>query len=239
MESSSTAGLREHLKSPVGLFFSLILIIPVYALYQLGILIQLAAEDSHSFSFNGADLFTSRILRLFGGSLLAYALFVLLLTFVFIIILRRLRTPERLHPLLLLWVLAESLLYALLLGSTIHLILGLNTPNTLWMKIFHAFGAGFNEELIFRLGILGGIVLIASWFRIAEAPAVVVAVVVSSLLFSAFHYIGPFAHPLTLDSFMFRFLAGVYLAMIYWWRGLAVAVYSHVLYDLYFFVIVS
>jgi hypothetical protein len=34
------------------------------------------------------------------------------------------------------------------------------------------------------------------------------AAVLAALLFSAFHYIGPYAYPLELGSFTFRFLAG-------------------------------
>ena len=49
----------------------------------------------------------------------------------------------------------------------------------------------------------------------------------SSLAFSAFHYLGPFGDTFTFNSFTFRFLAGVLLGAIYLSRGLAVSVYTH------------
>jgi len=72
-----------------------------------------------------------------------------------------------------------------------------------------------------------------------QRPLLIIAFVVSAWTFSAFHYIGPHADAFLFDSFMFRFLAGLLLAAIYWWRGLATAVYTHTIYDLYFFLIIG
>jgi hypothetical protein len=58
-----------------------------------------------------------------------------------------------------------------------------------------------------------------------------VSVLIGSLVFSAFHHIGHHGDPWVWDVFTFRFLAGGILAAIFQFRGLAVAVYTHVIYD--------
>jgi membrane protease YdiL (CAAX protease family) len=63
--------------------------------------------------------------------------------------------------------------------------------------------------------------------------AVAVALIVSSVLFSAMHHIPPYGDPLQLGVFVFRILAGCFFGLVYWFRGFAVAVYTHALYDIY------
>ena len=63
--------------------------------------------------------------------------------------------------------------------------------------------------------------------------ALVLAFVISSLAFSAVHHIPPYGDPLTVGVFTFRALAGVCFGLLYWFRGFAVAVYTHALYDVY------
>jgi len=56
---------------------------------------------------------------------------------------------------------------------------------------------------------------------------------VSSFLFSAAHHIPPYGDPLAVGVFTFRFLAGVFFGLLFWFRGFAVAAYPHALYDIY------
>jgi hypothetical protein len=56
---------------------------------------------------------------------------------------------------------------------------------------------------------------------------------VSSALFSAAHHVGPLGDPLRLGVFTYRMLAGIVFGLIFWFRGFAVAVYTHALYDMY------
>jgi len=71
--------------------------------------------------------------------------------------------------------------------------------------------------------------------RTLKRPAVtawVVGALVSSVLFSALHYVGSLGDPFTLYSFLFRFLSGGIFSLIFGLRGLAVAVYTHAVYDI-------
>ena len=46
------------------------------------------------------------------------------------------------------------------------------------------------------------------------------------------HHIPPYGDPLHLGVFMFRVLAGACFGLLFWFRGFAIAVYTHALYDL-------
>jgi hypothetical protein len=49
--------------------------------------------------------------------------------------------------------------------------------------------------------------------------------------FSAVHHLGPYGDKLLLGVFTFRVLAGLLFGLLFWFRGFAVAVYTHALYD--------
>lgn len=239
--------LLRYLQETTNLYSSLVLIIPIFFLYQAGVVYQLLT--SGSFSINGADYFTHYVLRLCNGSLLAYIVIVLSGSVALTWLLLRLGRGRRVDLVLCLPLVVECCVYALVFATTIHVIqtvprllaapLTLIGTGTVWEKVFQAFGAGFNEELIFRLGILGGLVAVGRGLSAPKIPVLLVAFVVSSLTFSLFHYIGPYSETFVFDSFMYRSLAGILLATLFWSRGLAVAVYTHALYDLYFFLVLS
>ena len=63
------------------------------------------------------------------------------------------------------------------------------------------------------------------------APAAAIAVLISSALFSCAHYLG--SEPFHIVSFTYRFLAGMLFCALFWFRGFAVAVYTHTIYDIY------
>jgi len=95
-------------------------------------------------------------------------------------------------------------------------------------------GAGVWEETVFRLGIMtGAVVLLDRVLGLSRWLAVTIALLVSSVLFSAMHHIPPYGDPLQLGVFVFRVLAGCFFGLIYWTRGFAIAVYTHAIYDVY------
>ena len=56
-------------------------------------------------------------------------------------------------------------------------------------------------------------------------------VVLTSLLFSAAHYVGPCGDPFRWLTFLFRFLAGVFFAVLFRYRGFGIAAGTHAFYD--------
>jgi hypothetical protein len=95
-------------------------------------------------------------------------------------------------------------------------------------------GAGVWEETVFRLGIMTGVALLLERvLGLGRWVAMTLALLVSAGLFSAMHHIPPYGDPLHLGVFTFRVLAGVFFGLIFWFRGFAIAVYTHALYDIY------
>lgn len=105
---------------------------------------------------------------------------------------------------------------------------GMGWPTALMVSL----GAGLYEELLFRVilvsALLWGSRKLLGWGPVASA---MFAVVVGALLFSAFHYIGPFGEPLELGSFVFRAIAGVAFSSLYVVRGFGITAWTHALYD--------
>jgi len=130
-------------------------------------------------------------------------------------------------------VVLEALIYALTLGAAITLIL----TKALGMAIggatvVSALGAGVHEELVFRLGLMAGMVTFLRGGGTDRRIAVVLALVFSAPLFALAHHVGANGEPFTWHAFAFRSFAGLAFGAIFWFRSLAHAVYAHALYDL-------
>jgi membrane protease YdiL (CAAX protease family) len=92
-------------------------------------------------------------------------------------------------------------------------------------------GAGIYEELLFRLILLNLAVGLLVWLRAGRRASMIGGIILSSALFSAAHYIGPSGDPLSGLTFVFRFLAGVFFALLYRYRGFGIAAGTHAFYD--------
>jgi membrane protease YdiL (CAAX protease family) len=238
-------------RGPRNLLTSLILVFPLFLIYQIGVLFTLPL-------LNGADFLTVLLFRKVGLTTTAYLGYTALVTVLFAVAVGVLRRRQRFDPGVIVPVFIESAIYALTMGSLIVLVMtkvfgispqlavgtavggggggggGLIASQGLLTRAVMSIGAGVYEETVFRLLLLGGIAwLLERGLGLTRWLAVGVAFVVSSLLFSAMHHIPPYGDPLHLGVFTFRFLAGLCFAALFWFRGFAVAVYAHALYDLY------
>jgi len=215
----------------------LLLAAPVFLFYHLGLLISPNAT-------NGVDLFTRILGRLAGLSWPVYLAVVLGLTAAYGLALRSMSRRRAFEPRRFPLVLMESGLYALLMGpvaglllSKLHVLGGWIDKMGVLDRIVASSGAGFYEELTFRLILLGGMLWLLSKQGMKRWLAVGLAVIVTSLVFSAVHYIGPGSDPFDLGSFSYRSVLGAFLAGIFLLRGFATAVWAHALYDVYVMVI--
>lgn len=98
-------------------------------------------------------------------------------------------------------------------------------------KIITFVGAGIYEEVLFRLLLFGLIVYV---MRRARRPALIsllVAAVVSALIFAAAHHAGRYGEPYQHYTFLFRTVAGIYFALVYYFRGFGIAVGAHACYN--------
>jgi hypothetical protein len=224
---------------PKNLLTSLVLVFPLFLIYQVGVLFTLPV-------LNGADFLTVFLFRNVGLSTRAYLGYTIGVAAAFAIAVALLRRKQRFDPKLILPVFVESAIYALTMGSLIVFVMtkvlhvspqlagGMIASQGLGTRFVMSLGAGVWEETIFRLGIMSGVALLLERvLGLGRWVAVIVALLVSAGLFSAMHHIPPYGDPLHLGVFTFRVLAGVFFGLIFWFRGFAIAVYTHALYDIY------
>ncbi|MFN9368723.1 MAG: CPBP family intramembrane glutamic endopeptidase [Planctomycetia bacterium] len=93
-------------------------------------------------------------------------------------------------------------------------------------------GAGLYEEVLFRLLLLPAIAWVFARVGMAEPRAALGGLVVSSLLFSAAHYVGPLGDNFNPYSFTFRAIAGLFFAGLFLGRGFGIAAGTHAVYDM-------
>src|SRR4029077_11395876 len=223
---------------PKNLLTSLVLVFPLFLIYQVGVLFTLPV-------LNGADFLTVFLFHNLGLSMQAYLAYTAAVTIAFVIAVAVLRRRQKFDPRLIVPVFIESAIYALTMGSLIVFVMtrvlhvsprlaGGIADQGLATRFVMSLGAGVWEETIFRLGLMTGVaVLLERVLGLGRWVAVTVALLVSSALFSAMHHIPPYGDPLHLGVFLFRVLAGIFFGLIFWYRGFAVAVYTHALYDIY------
>jgi len=99
-------------------------------------------------------------------------------------------------------------------------------------RLMLSLGAGLYEELLFRVLLVSALAALARVvFGFGVKGAGVFATLVGALIFSAFHYIGPFGDPFRLTSFTFRAISGVAFSALYLLRGFGITAWTHALYD--------
>ena len=99
-------------------------------------------------------------------------------------------------------------------------------------RLMLSLGAGLYEELLFRVLLVSALAAGArAVFGWSMKGAGVFATLVGALIFSAFHYIGPFGDPFRLTSFTFRALSGIAFSALYLLRGFGITAWTHSLYD--------
>ena len=145
---------------------------------------------------------------------------------------------------------AESIVYALAFGLVTSTLTGLLVPgiglggrlassalgslgdSSVATQVMISLGAGIYEELLFRVILVSGLAWLARGvFGWTVTSSGLFAVAVGALIFSAFHYIGPYGDQLSLGSFAFRTVAGLLFSSLYLLRGFGITAWTHALYD--------
>jgi len=139
------------------------------------------------------------------------------------------------------WMIAECFLYAifiaLLISQFLEVLLNMNLQGNLQqlskLQLYAlSLGAGLYEELFFRVLLVSGLVYFFQLFLKSKNRSYILSAIIAALIFSSVHYVGDFADTFTLSSFLFRFLFGLALNVIYVIRGFGCAAWTHALYDL-------
>lgn len=228
--------------SPRNLLTSLILVFPLFLIYQVGVLFTLPM-------LNGADFVTTLLFASLGLTTKGYLLFLAIVVGLFALTVYMLKRKEHFNGKVFLPVVLESILYAVTMGSVIVLLMtkvlrfspalaaGIQEQG-LVTRVVMSLGAGVYEETVFRLGLLGGcIAAFEKFLGMRHWVAILVAFIFSSAVFSFVHYLPPYGDAFAFGSFTYRFLAGIVFAILFKLRGFAVAVYTHAFYDIFVLVI--
>lgn len=233
-QASRETFIENYLSEGRSLSLNLFFILPLLVLYEIGI--QLTGSDLR----NSAEVILKDLKFLMGPGWMRWFHW-FLIAFVVIVFIRAFSKEKPLFRYYLLMVL-ESLLIALVLGPFLAVFVGSvlldfpitgAEPSELSVRFLLSVGAGVYEELLFRFFLLGGLFYL--FVRVFRAPftySAVLAVLISALLFSVYHHIGPYGQPMDAYPLLFRFAAGIILGAVFVMRGLGVAVYLHVFYDL-------
>ena len=224
--------------------YSLLYALPLLLAYEG--LAFLLSGDAISGVRNGADVLLKSAFLWLGGrdGLLVFGLALVGVSAV--LVWRDMRRGGTVTPRYFVGMMAESVVYALafglVAGTLTGLILRAATPLSagpmaaldLPTQMMISLGAGLYEELLFRVLLVSLLARLARvGFGWAPWASGVFAVLIGALVFSAFHYIGPYGDVLELGSFTFRAVAGVLFSALYLLRGFGITAWTHALYDVF------
>jgi len=225
--------------------YALLFALPVMAAYEAG---SAMINGGTSGLRNGADVLLRTVLA--AGGIHSTVAFTAILALGAVVLIAKERRKEAvpIRAAVFAGMAMESVLYALVFGTVVGTL-------TSWVLggfrlaadpaggplnrvpfgegVVLSLGAGFYEELLFRVILVGGLLAVFKQSGLGTTSRKVYAAILAALLFSAFHYIGPYKYPLELGSFTFRFLSGLALNALFITRGFGIAVWTHALYDIY------
>jgi hypothetical protein len=211
---------------------------PVFVAYHLGV-VFLSVR-------NGMDPITDAMLSVLHRSLAAYLGITVLIGAGLYAAIRFTKTGGKLKPIVFLGRVAEAAVYAILMMLVARSVVahtlaakgggggggGMNPFTAFIMSM----GAGFYEELAFRVLLFGGGVFLVG--KVAKTPAAKLGLgiawaFVAAACFSGIHYVGSLGDDFQLSSFVFRLVCGLFLTLVFYLRGFATAVWTHALYDVW------
>jgi hypothetical protein len=240
--------LRDYWRASRAPRYSLTFALPLLVAYE-----ALAFTLSHDALIgvrNGADVLLKSLFLTLGGRNGLVVFGALLVGTGAALVWRDRRTSGPVDGRVFCWMALESVGYALVFGIVVGRLtavllhgLALTAPALrlggvtllgLATQLMISLGAGIYEELLFRVLIVGTLAALARrGFGWSAGAAGVFATLAGALIFSAFHYIGPYGERLELGSFAFRAIAGVVFSGMYLLRGFGITAWTHALYDVF------
>ena len=124
-------------------------------------------------------------------------------------------------------------IFLLLLLNNNFLSYTVDFYDNLFLTFYLCLGAGIWEEILFRFILINLLFVMFKYINLRKNFSFFISIIISGIIFSAFHYIGSGADLYTHHSFIVRFLGGVILSFIYIYRGLGVSSMTHFCYDLF------
>jgi hypothetical protein len=233
--TSSTTSYWRAARAPR---YSLTFAFPLLVAYEA--LAFALSHDALTGVRNGADVLLKSVFVLLGGRDGLILFGVVLLGTGTALVWRDRRRSGPLEGRVFLLMALESVVYALAFGLVVGTLTGVLLrglalgPRGLGLatQLMISLGAGIYEELLFRVLLVGTLAWVGRrLFGWSTTGAGVFATLAGALVFSAFHYIGPYGDRLDLASFTFRAVAGVLFSGLYLLRGFGITAWTHALYD--------
>lgn len=235
--------------------YSFLAALPLILMYE--VLIVVVNESALAQVRVGAEVWLKQLLAVVGSTgLAAVGALVLIAGLVVFWVEREQRIPLRARYFV--WMILESALYGVLVAIMVSGIVGAIlsvAPAFSWqaalgssgpmaaalgqaagsmdlgLKLALSIGAGVYEELLFRVMLVGGLFWLFRRSIPRRALAYSLAALIGALIFSWVHYIGVYGDVFTLGSFLFRFVFGLVLNVLFLLRGFGIAAWTHALYD--------
>jgi hypothetical protein len=223
--------------------YSILFALPLLLGYEA--LAAMLARPGHAELRNGADAILRAAFTAVAGArgpLIFMAAIILLGVGLVIRDLRASR--DRIRPIVFLGMIGEAaalagifgfvigVTTAKLLGSLHALSIGPLAQTSWPTRLMLSLGAGLYEELFFRVLLVTGIAAGARVvLGLGRRGSGIIAAIIGAVIFSAFHYIGPYGDQLQLQSFVFRMLSGLAFSALYLVRGFGITAWTHAMYD--------
>lgn len=194
---------------------------------------------------NAADLVTRELVVLSKDSSLGYLGLTLSIAGVFATVLMVMGRGQALRADRFFFVALEGVIYAAAMRVIASYVVGrmflapadANVAMDRFTGFVMSTGAGFYEELVFRVLLFGlGARLVLLLFPVDIASRFMVRIgwaIVAAAAFSAWHYVGELGDDFEMRSFVFRWVCGLVFTVIYQFRGFAPVVWTHALYDIW------
>jgi Type II CAAX prenyl endopeptidase Rce1-like len=225
---------ERFLREGSGPWADLALTLPLFVGYHLGVVFLPVR--------NAADVVTRELTSMAENNLWAYIGLTLGIGLVFAGVLVMLGRGHTLRASRFVFVAIEGIAYAIamrLAGQYVVqklALLAAPVPDGQFSSLVMSLGAGFYEEIAFRVGLFGlGLKLIFSLLgpvpRFKRSVISVGWALLGALVFSGWHYLGEYGEDFELRSFVFRAVCGLAFTVIYAFRGFAPAVWTHAIYD--------
>ena len=230
--------------------YTLLLAIPLLLAYEA---LAAAMHGAGSGVRNGADVVLQQVIIAAAGPRGPLYVTAAIIALCVIWLVRDMHRHGRVRPawlgLMLLEAVALSVVFGFVVAvATAQLLTGLGIPlvvpslaqsapslpgGTLG-AIMLSLGAGLYEELLFRVLLVSAIAAAARHvLGLRVVAAGIVASVVSAIVFSLFHHVGPYGEPFTIAAFTFRAIAGLAFSGLFLLRGFGITAWTHALYDVW------
>lgn len=236
--STINQSIKRYFSTTHSLLYSYLISLPLLLLYE--VLIFISQPDSEQIVRISVDIWIKTLFAYFSQDVLSITLILVALTGIYILYRERKKLAS-LKFSYFMTMLVEASVYAFLLA----VLITITVSNLLQMaqvspieslsllqQMALSLGAGLYEELFFRVILVSALLWLFKHFFSKKNIAYILAILLAALIFSLVHYVGSMGDPFTLGSFLFRFLFGLALNVIYVWRGFGMAAWTHALYDL-------